>query len=125
MAATGFIFLCTDRYQSLIQISVLEVSIQPSLLVFQLKLTRDEKEAEKNRKREEKKEKKRQEKQEKLQKKKEERVRKKEEEFRRKKMSKGNNSRYFGHPLTEICPENIPVPIFVTKCIEYVERCGE
>lgn len=82
---------------------------------------KDEKEAEKNRKREQKKQKK----QEKLQKKKEERVRKKEEEFRRKKMSKGSASKYFGQPLPNICPENSLVPLFITKCIDFVEASGE
>ena len=82
---------------------------------------KDEKEAEKNRKREQKKQKK----QEKIQKKKEERVRKKEEEFRRKKLSKGSGSKYFGQPLSNICPENSLVPLFITKCINFVEASGE
>ena len=84
---------------------------------FQRKLTRDEKEAEKIRKREEKKVKKRQEK--------EDRIRKKEEEYRRKKMSKLSNSKYFGHPLSHICADGPEVPLFIEKCIQFVEKSGE
>ena len=92
---------------------------------FQRKLTRDEEEAEKIRKREEKKVKKRQEKEEKETKKKEDRIRKKEEEYRRKKMSKLSNSKYFGHPLSHICADGPEVPLFIEKCIQFVEKSGE
>ncbi len=88
-------------------------------VVFPFQRKKDEKEAERNRKREEKKLKK----QEKLQKKKEERIRKKQEEFNRKK--KGSGSKYFGQPLPDICPENSLVPLFVTKCINFVEDSGK
>lgn len=99
--------------------SVFCYSIQKSIThSFQRK--KDEKEAERMRKREEKQMKK----DEKLRKKKEDRIRKKEEEFRRKKMSKRNQSKYFGQPLQDICPENAYVPLFLTKCINFVEDNG-
>lgn len=56
-------------------------------------------------------------------KKKEERIRKKEEEFRRKKSKK--NSKYFGQPLPEICPEGKLVPLFLDRCINFVEERGK
>jgi hypothetical protein len=39
-------------------------------------------------------------------------------------MSK-SGSKYFGQPLSEICPENSLVPLFVTKCINFVEDSGK
>ena len=98
-----------------------EVSYGVILFYMLSQRKKDEKEAERIRKREEKKQKK----QEKLQKKKEERMRKKEEEFRRKKMSKSSSSKYFGQPLPDICAENSLVPLFVTKCIDFVEDSGK
>ena len=49
----------------------------------------------------------------------------KQREFEKKKQSQLSPSTYFGRPLEEVCAnDGSSVPLFVDKCIDYVESVG-
>ena len=88
------------------------------------KPSREEREALKQRKKEEKKSREDEKRQKRMEKKKR-KDREKYDKFFESRQKKVNNFTYFAQPLDSICDPGSYVPVFIDKCIEFVENSGE